>query len=219
MNNSLIAQETKWYNRPPFSFKAFIFFAFIVFFPVGIFLLWKSSKVKTGWKVVFTIIGAFFGLVVTVAIFAPKTPEMVAQEKREDSVAHITQLREDSTKAIEKKQNEISNAAEPASNNLSLEEKLATLDASVPVKKNDIKVVRIRALLDFLSKSYSEPKDTIAEYTSKAQDILEKEYGIKETHLHILEEMNTMGKIENTKYSSAITLYLVVRSRQSSETK
>jgi len=104
---------------------------------------------------------------------------------------------------------------------LPMEQKLASLDAAngAFASKDDIKVVRIRALLGFISNSFKEPQDTIGEWTSKAQDVLEKKYGIKETCLHILEEMNAMGKVDNTPYRDAITLYLMVRARQTSETK
>lgn len=93
------------------------------------------------------------------------------------------------------------------------EQGLAVLDAGAFVDTTDIKVIRMKTLLNNLSANYSEPRDTIAEYTSRAQGVLH-DNGIQESCLNILEEMNKGGKIENTKYSEAITLYLMIRVKQ-----
>jgi hypothetical protein len=106
MNNTATAQETKWYNKTPF-----IIFACVAFFPVGIFLLWKSSSVKTVWRVVLTVIFAFYGLLLTVATFAPDTPEMKAKQLRDDSLAHISKARDENIES-EKKQKEADKAAQ-----------------------------------------------------------------------------------------------------------
>ncbi|MBP3943857.1 hypothetical protein J5U18_09805 [Sphingobacteriaceae bacterium WQ 2009] len=95
--------------------------------------------------------------------------------------------------------------------NIALEEQLAILDGDNTPDPNDIKVIRIKTLLGDLSELYSEPQDSIAEWTSKAQGVLH-EKGILETNLNILEEMNKSGKIENTPYRDAITLYALIRS-------
>lgn len=96
-----------------------------------------------------------------------------------------------------------------------IEQKLAILDAGTFVDVSDMKVVAMKKLLADLSLKFSEPKDTIAEYTSKAQGVLQKD-GIKENCQDIMEEMDKAeaDKVQNTPYSSAIILYLMLREKQ-----
>lgn len=101
---------------------------------------------------------------------------------------------------------------EEASRKLTLQEQLAVLDGNTRPDTTDIKVIRIKTLLADLSESYGEPVDTIAEWTSKAQGVLHDK-GIQESNLNILEEMNKAGKIENTPYRDAITLYALMRAK------
>lgn len=103
------------------------------------------------------------------------------------------------------------NEINQSSQELTLHEQLTILDGNIKPDTNDVKVIRIKTLLEDLSVLYDEPKDTIAEWTSKAQGALH-DSGIKESNLDILEEINKVGKIENTSYKEAITLYTLIRS-------
>lgn len=94
-----------------------------------------------------------------------------------------------------------------------IEQKLAIIDATTFVDTTDIKVIRIKTLLNDLAKKYNQPIDTIAEYTSKAQGVLHDQ-GIQESCLDILENIRKAGKMDNTPYKDAITLYLMYRTNQ-----
>lgn len=101
---------------------------------------------------------------------------------------------------------------EEKTNDMPTEQKLAILDAATFVDVADIKVIRIKTLLDDLASKYNQSRDTIAEYTSKAQGVLHDK-GIQESCLEILENMNKVDKIENTPYRDAITLYVMLRAK------
>lgn len=103
-----------------------------------------------------------------------------------------------------------SKSSEPEKNNdMPTEQKLAILDAETFVDTTDLKVLRIKTLLNDLASMYNEPRDTIAEYTSKAQGVLH-DRGIKESCLNILEGMRRGGKVDKTPYKDAVTLYIMV---------
>lgn len=87
-------------------------------------------------------------------------------------------------------------------------EKLAVIDDIYD--QNDIKAIRIKTLLNDLSVKYSEPADSIGEYTYRVKAVL-RDKGIDESILTILEQMNKTQKMENTPYKDAATLYLLVR--------
>ena len=100
-----------------------------------------------------------------------------------------------------------SNNSKP--NNMPTEQILAILDADTFVDTTDLKVLRIKTLLNDLASMYNEPIDTIANYTSKAQGVLH-DRGIKESCLNILEGMRKGGKLDNTPYKDAVILYIMV---------
>lgn len=100
-------------------------------------------------------------------------------------------------------------SASPA-NGMPVEQKLAVLDASGYVDPSDAKVARIKTLLNDLTSKYNQPADTIAEYTSKAQGVLH-DSGIEESCADIMDEMNPAGKIDNTPYRDAITVFLMLK--------
>jgi hypothetical protein len=102
---------------------------------------------------------------------------------------------------------------EEKASNIPTEQKLVVLDANTFVDASDIKVIRMKSLLDDLALKYAQSRDTIAEYTSRAQGVLHDK-GVQESCLNILEEMNRADKIKNTPYSDAIILYLMVREKQ-----
>lgn len=93
------------------------------------------------------------------------------------------------------------------------EQKLAVLDANTFVDTTEIKVIRIKTLLNNLSKNYGQSRDTIAEYTSRAQGVLHDK-GIKKSCLEILEDIHKAGKIQNTPFKDAVTLYLMLPENQ-----
>jgi hypothetical protein len=68
----------------------------------------------------------------------------------------------------------------------------------------------MKTLIDRLSVKYSEPTDSIAEYTYRAQSVLHDK-GIEESCLNILEEIQKVNKIENSKYQDVLALYLMLR--------
>lgn len=94
-------------------------------------------------------------------------------------------------------------------NDMPIEQKLAILDAGTFIDTTDLKVIRIKTLLNDLALMYNEPRDTIAEYTSKAQNVLHGK-GIKESCLNILTGMRKGGKIDNTSYKEAVILYITI---------
>ncbi len=93
-----------------------------------------------------------------------------------------------------------------------LEYKLATIEKGY-VSRDDILIRRFRSLLSQLSDSYVENKQQISDMTVKAQEILEKEEGIKESLLNMMEGMNQIfyKKIENQKYSEYMAAYMALR--------
>lgn len=93
-----------------------------------------------------------------------------------------------------------------------IEQKLAMLDTKTLVEPTDTRVLRIKALLDYLSQMYHEPIDSIANETYKATAYIQSK-GIDETNLNILEEMNKVGTVENTPYKDALTLYVIMRAK------
>lgn len=103
--------------------------------------------------------------------------------------------------------------SEEKADDMPAEQKLAVLDANTFVDTTNIKVIRIKTLLNDLAQKYNQPRDTIAEYTSKAQGVLHDQ-GIQESCLNILEDIDKAGKIDNTPYKDAITLYLMLRKNQ-----
>jgi hypothetical protein len=101
---------------------------------------------------------------------------------------------------------------EAAAPKLSAAQKLAALDAGGPVAATDEKVLRMNTLLQQLADTYSEPADSIAAMTSRAQGVIQ-EYGAKETNLSILEDMAQSGKADNTPYRDAIVLYAMTKAQ------
>jgi hypothetical protein len=102
MNNTLSTPKAKWYYKTPS-----IIFASIMFYPLGLFLLWKTKNIKTGWKAFFTVFIAFYGIILTAATFTPReTPETIAHQKHMDSLANAEQAIDDSIE-VQKKQKEL----------------------------------------------------------------------------------------------------------------
>lgn len=96
------------------------------------------------------------------------------------------------------------------------ERMLAILDAGVDMPENDIRVNAIRNYLDKVSTQFGEPKDTIAEYTSRCQGMLH-DHGIEETCHDILHNV-FLAHWEDTKlnmkYREVMVLYAIEKSNQ-----
>jgi len=94
----------------------------------------------------------------------------------------------------------------------SLEYMLATIEKGY-VSRDDIIITRFRSLLSQLSNTYVENKQQISDMTVRAQGILEKEEGIKESLLNMMEGMNQIFyiKVENQNYSEYMAAYMTLR--------
>jgi len=86
MNSTPTNQETKWHNQP-----AIIVLAAILFFPLGLFLVWRSKNIKSLWKIAFSLIIAAYGLIVIVGTVAVNSPEIQSQIRHDDSLAQAKQ--------------------------------------------------------------------------------------------------------------------------------
>lgn len=76
-----------------------------------------------------------------------------------------------------------------ASQPMPLEHKLAIIDKGY-VTRDDITVTRFRTLLDQLSSKYNETRQKISDVTVGGQSLLRDKYGIEESLLNIMEDMN-----------------------------
>ena len=94
---------------------------------------------------------------------------------------------------------------------LTAAQKLAIVDQ---IDTSDQRVRQMDKLLQSLSQKFKEPQDTIAEYTSRAEDVL-KEKGVVSNNLEILSNMDELQApaIENSTYKDAITMYLMLRTK------
>jgi hypothetical protein len=97
-----------------------------------------------------------------------------------------------------------------------LENTLASMnEGGYRVFTDDVIVIRFRSLLEQLSTTYAlEPKKGIAESTVVAQKSLRDTYGIKETLLNIMEDMNQVTPTKlNPDYGLYISAYVVLRGK------
>ncbi len=101
-----------------------------------------------------------------------------------------------------------------ASANVSIETKLASIDAGYQVAKEHITVARFRSLLSQLSKTFVENKLEIGDMTVKAQNLLREE-GINESLLNIMEGMNQLFStpLQNQEFAEYISAYFVFRTK------
>lgn len=93
---------------------------------------------------------------------------------------------------------------------------LAILDAGVDMPENDIRVNAIRNYLEKVATQFNEPKDTIAEYTSRCQGVL-NDHGIPETCHDILHNI-FLAHWEQTelkmKFKEVTVLYAMEKTNQ-----
>ena len=78
----------------------------------------------------------------------------------------------------------------PAEKSMSLAYQLATIDKGGYVTRSDVAVTRFRTLLDQLSSKYNGTRQQISDVTVKGQSLLRDKYGIEESLLNIMEDMN-----------------------------
>lgn len=90
-----------------------------------------------------------------------------------------------------------------ASQPMPLEHKLAIIDKGY-VTRDDIAVTRFKTLLDQLSSKYNETRQRISDVTVKGQSLLRDKYGIEESLLNIMEDMN---QVLITKVDPSYPLY------------
>ncbi|HEX3933623.1 MAG TPA: hypothetical protein VHW43_03020 [Puia sp.] len=183
-----------------------LFFACLVLFVIGLFnpaksLFWDK---KTPTKKKSSLV---YGLLIVLFLFLIGANGDHKQEAVTADNASAAEGASGSTPSTASAQQKEDKAA-----GMPTEQKLAVLDAGTFVDTTDIKVKRMRSLLDDLSEKYAEPRDTIAEYTSKAQGVL-ADKGVQESCLDILENMNKVDKLENTHYKDAVTLYVMLRAK------
>lgn len=69
-----------------------------------------------------------------------------------------------------------------------IEYKLALIDAGGRIKKDDIRVNRIRYLIDFIASKTSEPKDSIADLTARCTELARSKYGKEISNAALLEQ-------------------------------
>lgn len=90
-----------------------------------------------------------------------------------------------------------------ASQSMPLEHKLAIIDKGY-VTRDDITVTRFRTLLDQLSSKYNETRQKISDVSVMGQNLLREKYGIEESLLNIMEDMN---QVLITKVNPSYPLY------------
>src|SRR5262245_45065083 len=73
------ATHEPWYNK---TWLVILLCLFV--FPVGLFALWKSGKLGTGWKVGITVV---IGLLVVAAFSDPKTADKKAPSENEQALS------------------------------------------------------------------------------------------------------------------------------------
>lgn len=93
---------------------------------------------------------------------------------------------------------------------------LAILDAGVDMPENDIRVNKIRNYLEKVCKQFTQPPDTIAEYTSRCQGMLYN-HGIEQKCVDILHDAfidNQENSKLKMKYQDYIILYVMMKTNQ-----
>lgn len=99
--SNFIPPRNNWYDK-----TWLVTILCIIFFPIGIYALWKSNNIKTGWKVAWTIIIGFF-VIMTLSDKDKKTASSNNETSNSNAnVPELTQTQKDSIEKIEK-QNEI----------------------------------------------------------------------------------------------------------------
>lgn len=94
-----------------------------------------------------------------------------------------------------------------------IEYKLATIDKGY-VSRDDITITRFKSLLQQLDAIYADNKQELADSTVVAQRTLKNDYGIKETMLNIMEDLNKVYVTKvNPSYALYVTAYVMLRGK------
>jgi len=94
-----------------------------------------------------------------------------------------------------------------------IEYMLATLDKGY-VSRDDITITRFKSLLQQLDAIYADNKQELADSTVVAQRALKNDYGIKETMLNIMEDLNKVYITKvNPSYALYVTGYVMLRGK------
>jgi len=106
------------------------------------------------------------------------------------------------------------------SNPESIEYELATIDAGGYVPHDDIRVARLKSLLQQLSQTYSGTPQQIGDQTVKAQEML-KDRGVQESLVDIMTGMNQIFTTANHKqdYAGALAMYVELRDKGESNSE
>ena len=84
--------DKKWYDK-----KWAVGISLFIFFPFGLFVLWKNRTIKLHWKIV---ISSIFAVLLIAGITGEKTPEEIAKEKQENYNDSIQSVHNDSLNNI-----------------------------------------------------------------------------------------------------------------------
>ncbi len=94
-----------------------------------------------------------------------------------------------------------------------IEYKLATIDKGY-VSRDDITIIRFKSLLQQLDATYADNKQELGDSTVVAQRMLKNDYGIKETMLNIMEDLNKVYVTKvNPSYGLYATAYVMLRGK------
>jgi hypothetical protein len=88
-------------------------------------------------------------------------------------------------------------------------QKLALLDH---LDTTSMECHAMNGYLESIAKRFQEPEDTIADYTSRVEDVL-KNKGIATSCLEILRDMNGFKRENNIDYQGAIVMYGMIRGK------
>ena len=94
-------------------------------------------------------------------------------------------------------------------NEMTLAQKLVLIESGEDRSVNDPYVITVDNLLNELSEKYHEPKDTIADYTQKAQAVL-KEDDVTIQAAKLMNEVNVSKRYKGTKYKDMISVYMML---------
>ncbi len=101
----------------------------------------------------------------------------------------------------------------PAAQSMSLAYQLATIDKGY-VSRDDITITRFKSLLQQLDATYADNKQELGDSTVVAQRMLKNDYGIKETMLNIMEDLNKVYITKvNPSYALYVTAYVMLRGK------
>jgi hypothetical protein len=181
--------KRRWYQN---SGGAILFL--ILFFPVGIYLMWRytdwSNKVK--W-----VVTSIFVLIFVISAFATDTD---VDNQSNDNAQEMTIEESEESKEKEESEAEQENKKQNSSDE-SLEYKLAVINSGGYVSEDDVSINRFRYLLGSINKKTNNTKQEIADMTCGGWEMLEDNYGVEISLLEFMEGANdsipsNIGKVD-----------------------